>query len=298
MTVWTRMPRPSRRWLACLALAAPSLLAAQQTPPSSQQAPPSSQQAPPSNPASRPRPETVTPQAYPAEQVDAGRRLFAAQCGFCHGRDTMGGENGPDLTRSTVVAEDVRGDTIAPIVRTGRTDKGMPAFALSDGDVAAIVAFVHDAKDAAGALTGGRRRVDAEDLTTGDANAGRQYFGRACARCHSATGDLAGVATRHEGLALLQRMLYPTAGRGGGPAPAPPKVTVTLPSGQTVIGSLVFRDEFTITVKDASGWSRSWRTSAVTFTVDDPLQAHVDQLGKYTDEDMHDVLAYLRTLRD
>ena len=133
---------------------------------------------------------------------------------------------------------------------------------------------------------------------TGDANAGRQYFGRACARCHSATGDLARVATRYQGLALLQRMLYPTATRGGGAAPAAPQVTVTLRSGQTVAGRLTFRDEFTITVTDASGWSRSWPTSAVTFTLDDPLQAHVDQLGKYTDEDMHDVLAYLRTLRD
>ncbi len=39
------------------------------------------------------------------------------------------------------------------------------------------------------------------------------------------------------------------------------------------------------------------RHEKVTFVVNDPLQAHVDQLGKYTDGDMHDVLAYLQTLR-
>jgi cytochrome c oxidase cbb3-type subunit 3 len=98
-------------------------------------------------------------------------------------------------------------------------------------------------------------------------------------------------------LALLQRMLYPAAGRGGGPAPAPAQVTVTLASGQTVTGKLASRDEFTITVTDASGWSRSWPTNQVRFTVNDPLQAHFDQLGKYTDDDMHNVLAYLQTLR-
>ena len=96
-------------------------------------------------------------------------------------------------------------------------------------------------------------------------------------------------------LPLLQRMLYP-----GGPARDPkraPQVTVTLPAGQTVAGRLTYRDEFTIALTDASGWYRSWPASQVRFTVDDPRQAHVEQLGKYTDADMHDVLAYLQTLR-
>ena len=48
---------------------------------------------------------------------------------------------------------------------------------------------------------------------------------------------------------------------------------------------------------DADGWYRAWPAGRVKFIVNDPLQAHVDQLGKYTDGDMHDVLAYLQTLR-
>jgi cytochrome c oxidase cbb3-type subunit 3 len=209
----------------------------------------------------------------------------------------MGGDSGPDLTRSTLVAEDVRGDKIGAVVRNGRVDKGMPAFNLLEMDVAAIVAFIHDAKATAESLAGGRRTVETADLQTGNAEAGRRYFSSACARCHSPGGDLAGVATRFQGLALLQRMLYPAAGRGGGPAPAPPQVSVTTAAGRTVTGRLAYRDEFTITVTDAAGWSRSWPTNRVKFTVNDPLQAHVDLLGKYTDDDMHDVLAYLQTLR-
>jgi uncharacterized protein len=246
------------------------------------------------SPASVPPPPTATPQAYSVEEVSAGRPMFAAQCGFCHGRDAMGGENGPDLTRSALVADDVRGDKLAPVIRNGRTDKGMPGFPLSEGDMAAIVAFIHDTKDNAASLTGGRRAVDVADVLTGNVEDGRRYFDRACTQCHSPGGDFAGLAKRLEGLPLLQRMLYPapTAEK-----PSRAKVVVTRPSGDTVSGTLAYRDEFLIALTDASGAYRSFPAHAVKFTVNDPLQAHIEQLGKYTDKDMHDVLAYLHTLR-
>src|SRR5437762_608487 len=143
-------------------------------------------------------PATVTAQAYPAEQVQAGQTAFASRCGFCHGRDTAGGESGPDLTRSTLVAEDSRGDKIAQVIRAGRPDRGMPGFALPDADVAAIVAFIHDQKSKAESQEGGRRSVDAADLQTGDAAAGQRFFEKVggCTNCHSATGDLAGIPAR------------------------------------------------------------------------------------------------------
>jgi cytochrome c oxidase cbb3-type subunit 3 len=249
------------------------------------------------SPASVPRPETAVAQEYPAPQIEAGRVLFGAQCGFCHGRDAFGGETGPDLTRSTLVATDVRGDKLGPHIRTGRIEKGMPAFPLPDPEIAALVAFIHEQKKRGDSAVGGRRAVDPEDLQTGNAAAGEKYFAHACARCHSPTGDLAGVATRHVGLALLRRMLYPTPAGRGDPAKIPQTVRVTLASGQVVTGKLAHRDEFTIALIDEKGWTRSWSTARVKFTVDDPVEAHWEQLGKYTDSDMHDVLAYLQTLR-
>ena len=259
---------------------------------------PASQGAAPS-PAARRPPATVAPQQYPPRQIEAGQARFASQCGFCHGRDAAGGESGPDLTRSTIVAEDVRGDKIGPIIRAGRPDKGMPPLTLSDADLTAIVAFIHDARTQAESASGGRRSVDAADLQTGNAEAGRQYFNGAggCAKCHALTGTFASVGARLQGLPLLQRMLYPGSGRDAGAAPAPPGVTVTTRSGQTVTGTLAYRDEFTITLTDPDGWTRSWPTTDVTVAVDNPLQAHIDQLGKYTDANMHNVLAYLQTLR-
>ena len=245
------------------------------------------------SPASVPPPASATPQSYPPEQVRAGQPLFSAHCGFCHGRDAMGGETGPDLTRAPSVAADVRGSAIGPIVRNGRADKGMPAFSLGDADVAAIVAFIHDQTSNAATLAGGRRAVEVADLQTGNAEAGKRYFAGACSRCHSPTGDFAGLGKRLEGLTLLQRMLYPS----GAAAASRAKVTVTRPSGEIVAGTLAYRDEFTIALTDPSGAYRAFPADRVKFIVDDPLQAHVEQLGKYTDADMHNVLAYLQTLR-
>ena len=250
---------------------------------------------PAQSPASRPAPRTLSPQTYPAEQIQAGALRFAAQCGFCHGRDAAGGETGSDLTRSELVASDKQGDKIGPVVRGGRSEQGMPSFSLSDADLGAMVAFIHDQKTKSEALGGGRRSVDASDLATGNAEAGRRYFNEAggCSGCHSPSGDLAGVAARYQGLTLLQRMLYPNSG----PAPARTKVTLTLGSGETLVAPLAAEDEFTIVILDAAGARQTYEKNSLKFKIDDPLSAHFEQLGKYTDDDMHNVFAYLNTLK-
>jgi cytochrome c oxidase cbb3-type subunit III len=248
------------------------------------------------SPASQVPPQTATEQTYPQAQIDAGQAVFLQNCAFCHGRDAGGGETGPDLTRSTVVAEDARGDKIGPVVHGGRADKGMPAFNLSEQDLAAVVAFIHDQKTKADSNQGGRQHVSPSDLDTGNAAAGKEFFNGEgkCSTCHSPTGDLAGIATKLQGLSLLQRMLYPAPGRGAAPLAT---VTVTDAKGQTFTGKLAYRDEFTIAMRDMNDTYRSWPANEVKYTVDDPLQAHVDLLGKYTDDEMHNVLAYLQTLK-
>ena len=231
--------------------------------------------------------------------------MFAAQCAFCHGRDATGGATGPDLTESALVGKDVNGNLIGPVVKGGRPEKGMPPFGLSDADLKAVVAYIHDQKKRVEENPGRRRKVTVEDISTGNSEAGKRYFEGAggCAKCHSATGDLSGFASRYRGLALMQRMLYPTPqnavqpAAGEKPKPGLTKVTVTLPSGETVAGSLVRRDEFTIALTDAAGWYHSWPAAGLKYTVDDPLKAHADQLPKYTDDDIHNLVAYLQTLK-
>lgn len=233
----------------------------------------------------------AAPQSESQAMVSTGRSLFMQNCAFCHGRDAGGGETGPSLTESKLVGEDVRGDKIGTVIRNGRPEKGMPSFKFSDEDLASVVAFIHYVRNYVETHPGGRRGVSVSDLQTGNAERGKQYFNGAggCASCHSPTGDLAGVAKRYQGLSLERRLLYPEK--------ATAKVTVTLASGKVETGTLEYRDEFTIGLRDADGWYHSWPVETIKYKIDDPAQAHADLLSKYTDDDIHNLMAYLQTLR-
>jgi cytochrome c oxidase cbb3-type subunit 3 len=221
-----------------------------------------------------------------------GKSLFASNCAFCHGRDAAGGESGPDLTRSRLVARDVRGDKIRAVVHDGRIEKGMPAFPrLAIPQVNDLIAFIRDQTRKLSSKPGGRRGVDVADLQTGNIEKGKAYFNGPgkCSSCHSPTGDLAGIATRHEGLELEMQMLYPQNAKA--------KLTVTTTSGETFTGTLTYKDEFHIAMTDSEGWHRSWPISAVQYKIDSPSDAHIEQFDKYTDDDIHNLMAYLQTLR-
>jgi len=254
---------------------------------------------PTQSPASRPRPKTVTPQTYTATQVRDGEVRFGAGCGFCHGKDAAGGESGPDLTRAELVANDVRGDKLGPVIRDGRPNAGMPAFKnMGDKDLVAIVAFLHSQMDTFAEAKGGRRSVDPADLMTGNAEAGRAYFNGTgkCGSCHSATGDLAGIGSRQQGLNLMRMMLYP-GGPPGSPGANKAKATIRLKSGETVVAPLATEDDFSVTIVDPTGKRQTYQKSEVKVTVEDPLAAHFEQMGRYTDADMHNVYAYLESLK-
>jgi cytochrome c oxidase cbb3-type subunit 3 len=240
----------------------------------------------------------------PAAAPGSGEAIFGANCAFCHGRDATGGAGGLDLTDSPLVAQDVNGDKMMPVIKSGRPEKGMPPFAaLPEGDIRKIVEYVHTRKTAVDANPGRRRKVSVEDISTGSAESGRAYFDANCQACHSPAGDLKGLSSKYRGLALMQRMLYPTGGNAVTPAdgekrtPSPVTATVTLASGQTVSGTLSYRDEFNVAVTDAAGTYHSFASSDVKLTIKDPLRAHADLLGKYTDADIHNLVAYLQTLK-
>lgn len=275
-------------------------------------APPGGAQAPvptqrgrgPGNPATFPAQQR--PPGDPA-MIARGEAIYGATCRLCHGPDLRGGDmGGVNLLRSQLVLNDQQGELILPVVHNGRQNPGMapmPPFpGLPDDDVRAIAAYIHNV---ASTMRGqGNPPPGSEpvvlNVVVGDAAAGQAYFTAKCSSCHSPTGDLQGLATRITDPRLLQANWVAGGGRGGGGRASPPAtVTVTMPSGQKIEGALDRIDDFAVVVTPPDGPPRTIRRDGAVPRIDihDPLEGHRQLLTVYTDKDMHDVTAYLVTLK-
>ena len=224
--------------------------------------------------------------------IERGRSQFKSSCGFCHGDDATG-NRAPDLLRSAVLLHDVNGDQVGPVIRNGKPDLGMPGFGnLTSAQVSDIVVFLHNQADEALHSNGVPRDYPLKKLLTGNADAGKEYFNGpgGCAKCHSVTGDLAGVARKYSPLDLQQHMIYP-GGRSRVTA------TVIFSNGGKMEGPVVNNDEFDIAISGPDGHYHAWPKSAVKVELHDPLAAHRDLFTKYTDADIHNLFAYMATLK-
>jgi cytochrome c oxidase cbb3-type subunit 3 len=240
-------------------------------------------------------------------QIARGKTLYGISCTGCHGADLRGGDlGGPNLLRSQLALSDRDGELILPIIQGSRQDAGMPAISMSPEDGKAVAAYVRSV-----VATIGRQGMPPSvgllppSVLVGKATAGQEYFAAKCISCHSSTGDLRGIATRIPDPKALQNLWV--SGGGGGrrgpvsdtPSARTPSVTVTLPSGESVEGQLVRIDDFVVGVRLADGTESTLRRDgeAPKVEVRDPLKAHRDMLAVYTDKDIHDVTAYLVTLK-
>ena len=233
--------------------------------------------------------------------VERGGKLYVTNCGGCHGATARGGVGAPDLIRSILVLDDEKGILIAPVLRNGRPEQGMPASNLSEAQIADLVAWLHVQTYAAGH----RATYAFQDVLTGDPKRGEAYFQSAgtCHACHSPTGDLKGIGSRYDAFTLQARWLNPRGGRGGCGGTSSSRsaitVTVTPASGPPVSGTLDRVDDFNVSLRDASGDYHSFTRdgSIPKVEIRDPLKAHSELLAKYTDADIHNVTAYLVTLK-
>jgi cytochrome c oxidase cbb3-type subunit III len=246
-----------------------------------------------------PAPFVAYPQRPAADPLKAarGKEIYSVNCAFCHGEDARGGDVGPNIIRDQVLLNDKDGELLAPVLDAGRPAQGMPNFKFTAAQTSDLAAFIHTFRVGGYDITRNRPAT----IVVGDAKAGEAYFKSNCAKCHSATGDLKGIASRNtDPRSLQQRWLMPTAGGRGGAVPAAPTtVTVTLANGQKVEGRLGRIDDFTVTLIAADGTSQTIRRDGDTPKVEvhDPIQGHRDLLPKYTDKNIHDVTAYLVTVK-
>lgn len=243
--------------------------------------------------------------------ADRGRTVYIAECITCHGNRGRGGnsnlpasQRGPDLVRSLIVLHDRYGNQIGPFLMKGHPlQSGRSASSLTSNQVSEIAHFLH--RLVYNTLRSGPE-LKVQNVLTGDPKAGAAYFNGAgkCNTCHSPTGDLAGVGSKYDPATMQTKFLFPKTigfGRRGRGAPStnkPVKVTVTQANGQVVEGTLEALDDFNVSLRDAEGEYRSFKiTPAVKVVKHDPYEMHVKLLDQYTDKDIHDLIAYLETLK-
>lgn len=235
----------------------------------------------------------VTGRARPSQAVERGRSQFQKTCAFCHGPDANGGSEGPDLMRSKIVRHDENGNLIGPVILNGFPDQGMPAFQFTSEQIRDVAAFLHfrvQQSDGRSPRRPGAGYPEAE-LLIGNAAAGKAFFYGAggCSTCHSPTGDLAGIARKYSPADLQARFLYPQGQHL--------TATVTDSSGKQYTGTVRLITNYDVAIVGRAGWYRSWPRSAVKLELHDPLAAHRRLLPRLTDADMHNILAYLETLK-
>jgi cytochrome c oxidase cbb3-type subunit 3 len=257
-------------------------------------------------------PQQQRPPGDPAV-IARGKALYGVHCTACHGPDLRGGDQGgPNLLRSEAILTDQKGETILPIVRDGRRGAvgTMPAFPLPENDVLAIAEFLHGVMAQAGRQGRPPERETPVELNVlvGDASAGQVYFARACSRCHSAT-DMRGVVSRIADPRDLQNLWVSggASGRGGGRGgrggddgqESRVRVTVTAPGSVPISGRLLRIDDFIVTLVQDDGVRRTFRRDGAVPKIEiaDPLEPHRRLVLELTDRDMHNVTAYLATLK-
>ena len=255
-----------------------------------------------------PRPFVGPPDRPPVDPAaaDRGRTLYAAECVTCHGPSARGTDNAPSLIRSITVLNDRYGSLLGPFLKKGHpVQSGKPSADLTEPQV---IDLMHFLRQRINDTLRGSDVFDVGNIVTGDPRAGEAYFNGdgKCTACHSPTGDMAAIATRIPApVDVQQRMLFPGGGRGGrgggraaGPSRTAITVTVTPASGAALSGVLLEEDDFHVTLRDSAGTVRVIRKAAgMKVETVDPLRAHHELLDRITDKNIHDLVAYLETLK-
>jgi len=259
---------------------------------------------------------------------EQGKALWSANCITCHGTQARGTDSGPNLIRSEVVSYDrgaaVAGSALGPFLKKGHpTQSGKPSISFTDAEILALANFLREQVNET--MRGSPTYIVLpQNLLTGDPKTGETDFSElGCTNCHNDTSkSLNGIASRINNPQTLQAMvLYPAGGRGFGggrgrggrgavPAPVteptgpkPPDplataVKITPTSGPQISGWLVDQDAFFITYSDATGVQTTIRkTPGMKIETTNPLQWHANFANRLTDDEMHDLTAYLWSLK-
>ncbi len=220
-----------------------------------------------------------------------GAPLYQQNCAFCHGPQARGA-TGSSLITSDEVLKDDHGEHLSEFLKMGRPEKGMPTFAaMSEEQLKDIAEFVHVQVEE----VANRGTYQVLNILVGNEEKGRQCVSAHCIPCH-APGAFAHIGSRFRLPEQLQRgWTWPI--RSGNDSLA---ITATIKTsdGAVIAGRVTQISDFRVTLTDRAGQAHIVdRTPQVQVEMHDPLAAHQQMIMTLTNEDMHNVTAYLETLQ-
>jgi len=224
--------------------------------------------------------------AIPDEVAAArGAPMFVTSCAGCHGQGARGAI-APSLITSDLVLGDEHGERLVPFLKQGRVGKGMPAFAMSDQQLRDISEFLHLQVE----NVANRGTYHVLNILVGNASKGKAYVETHCMSCHSEE-TFAHIASKFRSPEQLQRnWIWPARGQS---------ITANIKTGNgTISGQVRQISDFRIALVDNSGETPTVdRVPGVEVQVNDPLAEHERLMMTLANDDMHNVTAYLETLK-
>lgn len=220
-----------------------------------------------------------------------GAPIYQKNCAFCHGPQARGAE-GPNLIVADTVLGDDHGEHLTPFLKAGRPEKGMPAFkTLSDDELKEVSEFLHmQVEDVAN-----RGTYQLQNIVVGDPDKGKAYVAANCTSCHT-EGSFEHIASKFRSADQLQRgWVWPNR-----PADNSLAITATVKAndGSMVTGRVTQISDFKITLIDSAGKTHVIpRDAGVDVQTKDPLAAHQKMIDTLKNFDMHNVTAYLESLK-
>jgi cytochrome c oxidase cbb3-type subunit 3 len=225
--------------------------------------------------------------SYSAEDIEAGSRHFVESCSVCHGVDGRGSARGPNLARGMIVSQG-SDEEVGGAIRLGVPNSAMPAFALPDGEIKQLVAFIRSLGLRAAQL-----------VVAGDRDLGKQlFFGKGrCSGCHMIRGqggllgpDLSNVGDDRTLAEIKRSILSPELSEGA----KYKAVTVVTLKGERIAGTLRNRDNFSLQMMDAQGNLHFFLSEELREVVLQEKSVMPENYGKLLSEaELQNLLAFL-----
>ena len=226
---------------------------------------------------------------YSTAQIQAGYRVHASQCATCHGQNgnTVQGVDLPRQQFKTVSTD----DDIKNRITNGNATAGMPPFKLEPDELDGILAYIRSGFD-----------LNATPFKVGDAGRGKTLFEAkgGCTSCHRVNGqgaltapDLSDIGSLRQPAAIQRSLLEPTKGM----VPMNRPVRIVTKDGRTIRGRRLNEDTFTVQLIDDGEHLVSLMKSDLSEYELGTASNMPSFMGKLSDDELSDLLAYLISLR-